>query len=72
MGFICNEFSIKLVKIAQEVDLATWLTSGVTNESHMRSTCWKLKSQVSGSISRVLRETSHLARYPRNSLPGGF
>ena len=37
--FICNGFSIKLVKIAQEVDLATCLASGATRESHMRSTC---------------------------------
>ena len=37
--FICNEFSIKLVKIAQEVDLVTWLASGATHEGHMRSTC---------------------------------
>ena len=51
VGFNCNEFSIKLVKIAQEVDLVTCLMSGVTYESHMRSTCWKLKSQVSGCIS---------------------
>ena len=53
MGFICSEFSIKLVKIAQEVDLATCLASGAIRESHMRSTCWKLKSQVPGYISRV-------------------
>ena len=46
MGFNCNEFSIKLVKIAQKVDLATWLASGATCEGHMRSTCWKLKSEV--------------------------
>ena len=39
MGFICNEFSIKLVKIAQEVDLTTHLTSGATRKSHMKSTC---------------------------------
>ena len=36
--FICNGFSIKLVKIAQEVDLATCLASGATYESHMRRT----------------------------------
>ena len=46
----CNGFSIKLVKI-QEVDLMTCLTSGSTRKSHMRSTCWKLKSQVPGCIS---------------------
>ena len=34
-GIYCNEFSIKLVKIAQEVDL----TGGATHESHLRSTC---------------------------------
>ena len=28
VGFNCNMFSIKLVKIAQEVDLATWLATG--------------------------------------------
>ena len=43
--FICNEFSIKLVKIAQEVDLVTQLASGATHEGHMRSTCQQLKSQ---------------------------
>ena len=42
---------VKLVKIAQEVDLATWLASGATHKSHMKSTCWKLKSQVFGCIS---------------------
>ena len=30
---------IKLVKIAQEVDLVTWFASGATHEGHMRSTC---------------------------------
>ena len=39
MGFICIGFSIKLVKIAQEVDLRTWLVSGATHENYMRSTC---------------------------------
>ena len=39
-GIYCNEFSIKLVKIAQKVDL----TSGATRKSHMRSTCWMRKS----------------------------
>ena len=53
MGFYCNGFSTKLVKIAQEVDLATWLTSGATREGHMRSTCQKLKSQC------VFRDSSH-------------
>ena len=32
MGFNCNGFSIKLVKITQEVDLTTWLASGATRE----------------------------------------
>ena len=45
VGFICNGFSIKLIKIAEEVDPATSLTSGATHEGHMRSTCRKLKSQ---------------------------
>ena len=41
------------MKIAQKVDLVTCLTSDATHESHMRSTCWKLKSQVLGCISWV-------------------
>ena len=45
MGFICNGFSIKLVKFAQEIDLATWLASGATCKGHIRSTCCKLNSQ---------------------------
>ena len=45
VGFYFIGFSIKLVKIAQGVDLATWLASGATHECHMRSTCRKLKSQ---------------------------
>ena len=49
----CIGFSIKLVKIAQEVDLATWLAGSAAHESHMRSICWKLKSQVLNSISQV-------------------
>jgi len=44
-GFICNGFSIKLVKISQKVDLATWLASDTTSKGHMKSTCQKLKSQ---------------------------
>ena len=51
MEFIYNEFSIKLVKIAQEVDLATWLASGATREGHMRSTCQKLNSLLPSCIS---------------------
>ena len=31
-GIYCIEFSIKLVKIAQEVDLVTWLASDATRE----------------------------------------
>ena len=53
-GIYCNGFSIKLVKIAQEVDLVTCLASGATCKSHMRSICWKLKSQVPGCISQVI------------------
>ena len=45
MGFNCNEFSTKLVKITQEVDLVIWLASGATREGHMKSICRKLKSQ---------------------------
>ena len=39
MGFYYIGFSIKLVKIGQEVDLVTQLTSGATRESHMRIMC---------------------------------
>ena len=53
MEFYCIMFNTKLVKIAQEVDLATRLVSDATCKGHMRSTCWKLKSQVSSCISRV-------------------
>ena len=35
VGFICNEFSIKFVKIAQKVDLATWHASGAACEGQM-------------------------------------
>ena len=38
MGFNCNEFSIKLVKIAEEVDLATWLVAAAPAKGHVRST----------------------------------
>ena len=50
---------IKLVKIAQKVDLATWFTSGATCEGHMRSTCWKLKSH---RISRLISRLGQLVR----------
>ena len=39
MGFNCNEFSIKLVKIAKEVDLATWLAAAAPVKGHVRNTC---------------------------------
>ena len=56
VGFYCIRFKIKLVKIAQEIDLVTWFASGATREGHMRSTCWKLKSQwVSWLISQLTR-----------------
>ena len=48
---ICNGFSIKLVKIIQEVDLATCLASGATRERSHKKHMWKLKSQVPGCIS---------------------
>ena len=51
--------SIKLVKIAQEVDLATWLASGATCEGHMRSICRKLKSQW---VLRLISQLGQLAR----------
>ena len=54
VGFNCIGFSLKWWRFAQEVDLVTWLANGATCESHMKSTCWKLKSQVSGCISRVI------------------
>ncbi len=53
MGFYYIGFSIKSVKIAQEVDLVAQLTSGATRESLMRITYWKLKSQVSACILQV-------------------
>ena len=37
MRLNCNEFSIKLVKIAEEVDLATWLATVAPTKGHVRS-----------------------------------
>ena len=48
------------MKITQEVDLATWLTSGATRKGHMRSICRKLKSQC---ISRLISRLGQLARW---------
>ena len=47
MGFNCNRFSIKLVKIAQDIDLATWLMIGLGLSTHERACekhMWKFKS----------------------------
>ena len=41
-------------------------------KSHVRSICWKLKSHVRLSISRMSREQGFPVRYPWNSLLGGF
>ena len=59
--FYYNGFSTKLVKIAQKVDLATWLASGATCEGHIRSTCQKLKSQC---VSRLISWLGQLTRRP--------
>jgi len=61
VGFICDGFSIKLIKITEEVDPATWLANGVTREGHMRSTCRKLKSQW---FSRLISRLGQLTRWP--------
>ena len=38
MGFICNEFSIKLVKIAQDNEDRDWLETGLASgPTHERS-----------------------------------
>jgi len=47
VGFNCNEFSIKLVKIAEEVDLVTWLATVAPTKGHVRNTCGS--SRVSAS-----------------------
>ena len=61
MRFYYNGFSTKLVKIAQKVDLATWLASGATCEGHIRSTCQKLKSQC---VSWLISWLGQLTRRP--------
>ena len=43
-----------MVNFAQEVDLATWLGSGVTREGHIKSICWKLKVSMFRDSSRDL------------------
>ena len=63
VGFICNEFSIKWWRFEEHMPEA---------ESHMKSTCQKLKSHSRLLISWVFCEKGLPARYPRNSLPGGF
>ena len=54
VGFICNGFSIKLVKIAQDSEVRNLLASERLAKGHIRSACWKLKSQVSCCILRVI------------------
>ena len=68
MRFICNGFSIKLVKIAQKVDLVTCLTSDATHESHMRS----IRGKCQIIFRESLRNSGQIASDRRNSMLGTF
>ena len=73
-------FGIKLVKNrAWNENQYNFVTS--LWEVREKSNLWKkarekhmleAKESSVSCILRVLRKTSHLARYPRNTLPGGF
>ena len=49
MGINCNGFGIKLVKIAQEFDLATWLVTG-SGLQHPWKTMWGAHEEVQQSV----------------------
>ena len=57
MGFNVRVECERLVKNYEEQGILwlarDWLASWQLVKSHVRSTCWKLKSQVSGGISRL-------------------
>ena len=60
MGFNCNGFSIKLVKITQEVDLTTWLASGATRERPCEEHISKAEESVYLSTSLAIRPTCEM------------
>ena len=49
-----NKMVDKIQPYTEQLTTCNWLTSGQLAKSHMRSTCWKLKSQVPGGISRLI------------------
>ena len=55
--FNYNEFSIKLMKIAQEVDLATWLKTATPIKGHVRSI--RESSRVSASCEYLTTWPTH-------------
>ena len=69
--------SLWKIKHKMKISAVMWLACKkfarkVFRKGHIRNTCWKLKSQVSGYILQVLHETGHFTRYSWNSLPKGF
>ena len=70
VGFDVRVECENLVKICEEPwssRLARdWLASGLPTKGHVRSTCWKLKSQVSKSISWLILQLGQLARCTAN------
>ena len=49
-----NKMVDKIQPYTEQLTTCNWLTSGQLAKSHMRSTSWKLKSQVPGGISRLI------------------
>ena len=69
--------SLWKIKHKMKISAVMWLARKkfarkVFRKGHVRNTCWKLKSQVSGYILQVLCETGHFTRYSWNSLLKGF
>ena len=66
LGLVLSWWGIKQV-------LDKWISwEANPRKSHVRSTCWKLKSRIRLSVSRMSHEKGEPVRYPRNSLPEGF
>ena len=63
VGFNVRVECERLVKNCEEQSISQltrdWLASGQLLKGHVRSTCWKLKSEVPGSISCYDPSVSH-------------
>ena len=67
LGLVLSRWRIEHV-LNEQVDFTSVLQEAYPWKSHVRSTCWKLKSRARLSISRMSREKDQPMRYLQNSL----